>query len=229
LAIAIVPLLITAHSTLGFVFGLQAGRPGWFSALQAPGFVVMAGVSGIGLLIVITAIMRRVLNEPVRLGTPVFKFLGLALMILSLAYFYFWLVEVLTETYAAYHHEVGVTLAIVFGDFAWMFWLAVGSLVVPIGLLAWQAFTGQWNIALLVISGLLVQITAVLKRLLLVVPSQTHGPLLPYETGSYTPTWVELGIVVGVLGFGVLLFALFMKVFPIMEVDEIGERGASDA
>ena len=59
LAIAIIPLLIIASSTLGFVFGLQAGRPGWYRALQAPAFVIMAKVSGMGLLIIIAAILRK--------------------------------------------------------------------------------------------------------------------------------------------------------------------------
>jgi Ni/Fe-hydrogenase subunit HybB-like protein len=225
LAIAIIPLLITAHSTLGFVFGLQAGRPGWFSTLQAPGFVVMAGVSGIGLLIVIAAIMRHVLGETERLNVPVFRFLGLSLMILSLAYVYFWAVEILTETYAAFHHETAIAQARLIGDFAWMFWLSVASLVIPIGLLAWQAYTGRWSIPLLILSGLLVQVAAVLKRFLLVVPSQTHGTLLPYDAGSYTPSWVEISVIIGLVGFGVLLFALFIKVFPIMEVEETTEGG----
>jgi Ni/Fe-hydrogenase subunit HybB-like protein len=225
LAIAIIPLLITAHSTLGFVFGLQAGRPGWFSTLQAPGFVVMAGVSGIGLLIVIAAIMRHVLGETERLNVPVFRFLGLSLMILSLAYVYFWAVEILTETYAAFHHETALAQARFVGDFAWIFWLSVASLVIPIGLLAWQAYTGRWSIPLLIFSGLLVQVAAVLKRFLLVVPSQTHGTLLPYDAGSYTPSWVEISVIIGLVGFGVLLFALFIKVFPIMEVEETTEGG----
>jgi Ni/Fe-hydrogenase subunit HybB-like protein len=225
LAIAIIPLLITAHSTLGFVFGLQAGRPGWFSTLQAPGFVVMAGVSGIGLLIVIAAIMRHVLGETERLNVPVFRFLGLSLMILSLAYVYFWAVEILTETYAAFHHETAIAQARLIGDFAWIFWLSVASLVIPIGLLAWQAYTGRWSIPLLILSGLLVQVAAVLKRFLLVVPSQTHGTLLPYDAGSYTPSWVEISVIIGLVGFGVLLFALFIKVFPIMEVEETTEGG----
>jgi Ni/Fe-hydrogenase subunit HybB-like protein len=225
LAIAIIPLLITAHSTLGFVFGLQAGRPGWFSTLQAPGFVVMAGVSGIGLLIVIAAIMRHVLGETERLNVPVFRFLGLSLMILSLAYVYFWAVEILTETYAAFHHETALAQARFVGDFAWIFWLSVASLVIPIGLLAWQAYTGRWSIPLLILSGVLVQVAAVLKRFLLVVPSQTHGTLLPYDAGSYTPSWVEISVIIGLVGFGVLLFALFIKVFPIMEVEETTEGG----
>ncbi len=62
---SIVPLLVTAHSTLGFVFGLQIGRPGWHSALQAPAFVLLAGVSGVGLLLVLAAVVRGALGEHV--------------------------------------------------------------------------------------------------------------------------------------------------------------------
>lgn len=89
LALGILPILIAAHSTLGFVFGLQVGRPGWFSGLQAPGFVVLAGVSGVGLLIVLAAIYRKVLNEENKIGKEVFSLLGKFLMILTIVYLYF--------------------------------------------------------------------------------------------------------------------------------------------
>src|SRR3990172_7291159 len=72
LAVAIIPLLVTAHSTLGFVFGLQVGRPGWYSAVQAPAFVMLAGVSGIGMLIVMAALARRTLRMPDRFGPELF-------------------------------------------------------------------------------------------------------------------------------------------------------------
>src|SRR3989338_6413652 len=52
LSIFILPLLITAHSTLGFIFGIQSSRPGWYSALMAPGFVIMAGISGTGFILI---------------------------------------------------------------------------------------------------------------------------------------------------------------------------------
>ena len=38
LAVAVLPIMIAASSTLGFIFGTLGGRPGWFNALQAPGF-----------------------------------------------------------------------------------------------------------------------------------------------------------------------------------------------
>ncbi|MFQ5990006.1 MAG: hypothetical protein ACE5K9_08840, partial [Candidatus Methylomirabilales bacterium] len=58
------------------------------------------------------------------------------------------------------------------------------------------------------------------KRILIVVPSQTHGTLLPYGTGVYSPSWVEYSVILGLLALGALLYTLFMKVFPIMEIPE---------
>ncbi len=220
LAIAILPLLVTAHSTLGFVFGIQVGRPGWFSALQAPGFVLLAGVSGVGLLIVIAAILRKVLNVPDQLSPQVFRWLANFLMVLTVAYLYFVIVELLTTTYAAHYHEVEVSRALLVGEYAWLYWASLAFLVVPFLVLFAQFITQRYNIPLIVLSGMLVNLAAIGKRYLIVVPSQTHGTLLPYGTGAYAPTWVEYSIVLGLFALGALLFVLFVKLFPIMEVPE---------
>lgn len=226
LAIAIVPLLITAHSTLGFVFGLQLGRPGWFSALQAPGFVALAGVSGIGLLIIIAAILRQVLDEKERLNPEVFKRLGTSLMILIVVYLYFMIVEWLTTTYQAHHHEVRVSTALLTGEYAWLYWLSVAFLVISFFLLSGQLVLRRYSLSLTVLSGVLVNLAAIGKRYLIVVPSQTYGPLLPYPIGFYSPTWVEYSIIVGIFALGTLLYALFIKIFPIMEVVDPTKGGS---
>jgi molybdopterin-containing oxidoreductase family membrane subunit len=220
LALLILPLLVTAHSTLGFVFGLQVGRPGWFSALQAPGFVVMAGVSGIGLLIVIAALLRTVLREQERFTLAVFRWLGNLLMALTAVYLYFVLVEWLTATYQGHHHEVRLTLTLLTGEYAWLYWSAVGGLVIAFLVLFIQFLTQRYSLALLVVTGLLVNIAAVFKRVLIVVPSQTHGTLLPYGPGFYVPTWVEYSIIAGLIALGTLLYVLFAKIFPIVALPE---------
>jgi molybdopterin-containing oxidoreductase family membrane subunit len=220
LAIAIVPLLVTAHSTLGFVFGLQAGRPGWFSALQAPGFVVMAGISGVGLLVVIAAVVRRLLGEEERLNLIVFRWLANFLMALIVVYLYFQVVEWLTTTYIGHEHEVKTTMALITGEYAWLYWLSIACLVIPFFLLFGQFLLRRHSLPLIVLSGILVNVAALGKRVLIVIPSQTHGALLPYPVGSYSPTWVEYSIILALLSLGTTLYALFMKVFPIMEVPE---------
>jgi Ni/Fe-hydrogenase subunit HybB-like protein len=224
LALGIIPLLITAHSTLGLVFGLMSGRPGWFSALQAPGFVVMAGLSGIGHIAVLAAIYRRFLPGGERIDRSVFRWLGMFLLILGLTYVYFTLIELLTTGYAGTHKEQELARLLLLGRYAPYFWVAMGALALAIALNAWQAFTGRWSIALVVASGVLVNITAIGKRLLIVTPSLTHGALLPYEPGTYVPTWVEVAIILGLMALGALAILLFGKVFPIIELAPETER-----
>lgn len=225
LALAILPLLITAHSTLGFVFGLQIGRPGWFGSLQAPGFVALAGVSGVGLVIVVAAIVRQVQNIKAELNFDIFKWLGNLLMVLTLTYLYFMVVELLTNTYAARLHEASVTSALISGQFAWIFWTSVVLLAGSFLVQFLQFVSRRYSLALIVLSGIAVNFAAIGKRYLIVVPSQTHGNLLPYGAGSYNPTWVEYGVVAGIVALGILLFALFMKLFPIVEMPESFEGG----
>lgn len=291
LAIAILPLLIVAHSTLGFVFGLQVGRPGWFSGLQAPGFVVLAGASGVGMLILITAIIRKVNGLEHKLDEGIFKLLGKFLMVLTIVYLYFMIVDLLTNTYTAGQHEAGITAALLTGQYAWIYWGVVAALVMAVHILVlqylpiperlsapayWPRYVQVTGVTILIIgflvlsqkfdfgrqiglqlslqtsdiltsmliflvllfvlaliplfrgklinaavfSGILVNIAAIGKRYLIVVPSQTHGTLMPYTTGTYSPTWVEYSIILGLFALGALLFILFMKVFPIMEIRE---------
>jgi len=220
LAITILPLLVIAHSTVGFVFGLQAGRPGWFGALQAPGFVVLAGVSGIGNLIMLAAIVRSATRTKGRITLDAFSWLGKLLLGLLITYLYFTAVEILTITYQPGASELTLSEALLSGTYAWIFWGAIASLVIAAVLLIWQALTRRWSIGLVVATGVLVNIGAVAKRYLIVVPSQTHGQLLPYSTGTYTPNWVEWAIVFGLFALGALMIGVFMKIFPIVPLEE---------
>ncbi len=219
LALGIIPLLIVAHSTLGFVFGLQVGRPGWYGTLQAPAFVALAGVSGVGHIIVLAAIIRRLLGAQRRITMEAFSWLGRFLMVLLAVYLYFMVVELLTLLYATPEVEKRLSDALLTGTFAPIYWGSVAALVLPMIALTWQALSRRWNVGLLVASGVLVNLAAIGKRYLVVVPSQTHGTLLPYEVGSYSPSWVEYGVVLGLFALGALLVGLFIKSFPVLPLE----------
>jgi Ni/Fe-hydrogenase subunit HybB-like protein len=226
LSLAIIPLLVTAHSTLGLVFGLMSGRPGWYSSLQAPAFVVLAGVSGIGHIIVIAALLRYALHESERIGVETFRTLGMYLLVLSIVYAYFTGLEVLTSGYAGHERDWEVTKLLLTGTYAPYFWTAVAALLVAICILGAQAFTGKWSIAWTVVAGVMVNITAIGKRLIIVAPALTHGSLLPYPKGFYRPSWVELVIIAGLMALGALLILGFVKVFPAIELpEESGDEG----
>lgn len=221
LSIAIVPLLITAHSTLGFVFGLQVGRPGWFSALQAPAFVILAGVSGLGMLAIIVAAVRRWMGQGDELPFEIFRWLSTALMVFLLTYLYLVVVELLTNVYTGSSRERDVMSSLLFGDYAWIYWGAIASFVIALGVLIIRVAlpalrTSIWPV---VVAGALVNLGAIAKRYLIVVPSQTKGALLPYDEGSYTPAWTEWALIGGLVALGILGYIVFTRNFPIVESD----------
>jgi len=220
LSLFIIPLLVTAHSTLGFVFGLQISAFGWYGAFQPPEFLILAGVSGIGLLIVIAAAARQTLHLQEQIPKRVFTWLANFLWVLLVVYGYLMIVEVLTAIYQPHQNEEALIRTLVFGNYAWMYWLSVGLLIVPLVVLLVQSVMRRYSLPIIVASGVFVNVAAIIKRYLIVVPSQTHGRLLPYGPGAYSPTWVEYLIVLGIAAFGALAYVVFFKVFPITEVKE---------
>lgn len=217
LALSIMPLLVTAHSTLGFIFGIQSGRPGWYSALQAPGFVVMAAVSGTGMLILLTIGIRRLLRLHDRIPDASLGWLGNFMCALSLVYLYFMVVEEMTATYAAPRADRHVAHEVVGGHFSPVFWLAAGSLFLAFAITFVLYLRRHTSVVAVAIAAALANVAAVLKRVLIVVPSQTHGVLTPIAPeGHYAPTWVELGVVGGMFGIVAISILAFVRVFPIV-------------
>jgi len=225
LALTILPLLVIAHSTLGFIFGIQSGRPGWYSALQAPAFVVMAGVSGIGMVIVVAAGVRRLCKLHDRIPDRSLRWLGNLLWVLALTYLYFMLVEELTATYAAPEADRHVAHEITMGSFAPLFWITVGCLVLTFIIPFVLFLRRRTSVTALVVVGLLANVAAILKRFLIVVPSQTHGALTPVEPPlPHVPSLVELGVIFGMFGAVALMILIFIRIFPIVPTPHDGPR-----
>jgi hypothetical protein len=125
-------------------------------------------------------------------------------------------VEELTATYAAPLMDRHVAHEIVTGRFAISFWLAVGCLfftfLIPFLLYLLKRPSTGW----VAFAAVLANVGAVVKRLLIVVPSQTHGAFLPLTKGDYTPSWVEWFVAGGAAGLVVLPILLFGRIFPLV-------------
>jgi len=62
-----------------------------------------------------------------------------------------------------------------------------------------------------------------LERFLIVVPP-LERKYLPYDWGSYRPTWVEITVMIGTAAGMVLLYVLFAKFVPIISIWEFKPR-----
>lgn len=222
LSIAIIFLVVMlSGGVVPWIFGLLPSRPGWFSALAGPYFLTAAISSAIAAVIVVSAILRRVFHWQEHIRADIFSGLGTFLGILTLFYIYLILAEQLTMRYAAPISEFLISVKVLEGEFAVIFWpmLLLGFFIPAVTLIV-QGVRPKWfSLTRTVVASTLIIIAFWVKRFLIVVPSLLR-PLLPFPEGSYSPSWVEWSIIVGILALAVLLYIIFLKIFPILDLSE---------
>ena len=74
----------------------------------------------------------------------------------------------------------------------------------------------------IVVASVSVCIGMWLERFTIVVPTLVN-PRLPWARGSYTPSWVEVSLFAAFIAGFILLYAIFVKLFPIISIWEVRE------
>jgi molybdopterin-containing oxidoreductase family membrane subunit len=217
MAILIIPLAVSVHTVVAFIFSTTL-RPGWNSTIYGIYFVIGAVFSGTAVLLIAIAIFRKIYHLEEYITAKHFRNLGYLLLILLLTYFYLTFTEYLTVGYKLEGGEKDLLKLVMLGKNAPWFWLFfVSSIVIPAVLII---FSRRKTIPLVVTAAVLVVIGMWLKRFIIVVPT-LQVPLMPFEFGTYTPTWVEISIGAATLaGFG-LMFTLAAKFIPSISMWEV--------
>ena len=229
LSLIFFPFIVIAYSTLGFVFGTQGGRPGWFGALRAPSMLIVAGISGVGLVLAIAGLLHRYLGAHHAIPSRAFQRLGTTLMVLISVFLYLLGVETLTDRYAGHEPALRVSDAVLTGPYAPAFWTMLVIFLVALAMLGRQFLLRKATIGGAAAAGLLVNVAVVLRNYVVVVPAQTHGHYLTYPTGFYAPSWIEISVIAAILSIGVLAFVAFTRFFPIIPLHAYYGRHPSGA
>ncbi len=229
LALALVPIMVSVHSVYGFVFGLHAGRPGWFNPLMAPYYVLGALVNGFATLIIVAALIRKLFKWEQYLKLKAIRNFGRFLSWMTILYIYFSFAEYLTLGYSASAADTAVARSLFQGEFSGLFWVTMTALVIGYLMLFFNQtiFRHQFRLWVTVAGAALIDIVLFSTRYLIVAPSLLH-PLLPYPQGTYTPTLYEWAGVIGVMAFAIGAYAIFFKVFPAVELSHATELEATD-
>jgi molybdopterin-containing oxidoreductase family membrane subunit len=72
------------------------------------------------------------------------------------------------------------------------------------------------------VGALLIQLGMWSERFVIIVQSLERD-FLPSAWHAYHPTWVDLGILTGTVGFFCLLFLVFLRLVPFIPIDEVKE------
>lgn len=219
MAVLVIPIAVSVHTVVSYVFAMTI-QPMWHSTIFGPYFVTGAIFSGIAALIIAMVVIRRTCHLEGYLKPIHFNNLGLLLLVMSLLWFYFTFTENLTSFYGAEPAHLAVFYAKLTGPYAPYFWVMIFCcFILPVVILSnrkTRTITGTFVASIAVIIGMW------LERFTIVLPTLIN-PRLPYERGIYHPTWIEFAITAGCFATFILLYVLFVKLFPIISIWEVKE------
>ncbi len=225
---------VLVHSVTAWIFGLQQGREMWHTALLAPWFVSSALVCGTGLVLCATAALRAM--GYLRWDQAYLVKLAKLLAAFVLVDLYFFGCDLLTEAFPA-GSGLEVVSMLVSGPLAPFFWTEViGCAIAAVICLVPRLRTTP----LLVVASLLAILAILCKRVQLLVGGfqlaniEMAGPVndmaitggwqagLPDAAGAmvYWPAPLELGIALGVVALGFLVFFLGVRFLPLKPSDQ---------
>jgi Ni/Fe-hydrogenase subunit HybB-like protein len=223
LSMIIVPVMFSVHTGVSWNFAM-AIQPGWHSTIFGPFFIVGALFSGVAAVILVMIILRKTMGLGYFLREEHFNAMGIFLMLMSLAWVYFYFTEWIVNWYGNLPMEQALQ-SMLTGDLAALFYLMLfANIIVPLGTL-WSRRI-RTSLPAMVVICIFIQIGMYLERVLIVAGFLSRNEL-PFNWVNYTPRWPEIVITVGTLAFLGLLYALFTRVVPIVPLWEVHEGQAT--
>ncbi|HUW93754.1 MAG TPA: NrfD/PsrC family molybdoenzyme membrane anchor subunit [Bacteroidales bacterium] len=223
MAAIIIAIAIIVYSVLAWIFGVTL-RPGWHSTIFGPYFVIAAVFSGVGLLIILMAIFRKIYGLEKYITLKHFVNLGIILFIIAAFFGYFTFSDYLTKWYGSVKMDK-ILIDKLFTEFEFYFIFAnyIGILT-PIFIIAIPRLRTIRNITMAAVIAL---VALWVNRYIIIVPT-LETPFLPIQDIRqdwlrYSPTWVEWSLTAaGVAVFG-MLFMIISKIAPIISISEMEE------
>lgn len=218
-AILIIPVALILQTIDAWLFSTTY-RIGWDSTNLGPYFIAGALVVGVGGLISVMYVLRKVYGLEKYITEMHFDKMGKLLVFSCLVYLYFNINEYLMPAFTAPKAEEAHLNELFTGHYAPLFWfVTIGGLILPIILLTFKK--GRQPFPLFLIAVLVV-ITSWWKRYLIVVPALLHPFLpiqgVPEEWHSYFPSVHEWAITSGTLAAALLIITILVRYVPIIPI-----------
>ncbi len=225
MAVTIIPIAISVHTVVSYVFSMTL-RPGWDSTVFGIYFVIGAIFSGIASILIVMAIFRKLYHLEEYITERHFRNLSYLLLTTLFIYLYLTIGEYLTVGYKLKVEEKHLLILLMLGKNAFWFWFfVITGMVVPALLLLLRRGP---TIPRILTAAVLINVAMWIKRFVIIIPS-LQVPLMPFEFGAYTPTWVEWSITAGAFAAFILIFAIFAKFLPVLSIWEVAEQAEIEA
>ncbi len=213
------PLVLSVHTIVSFDFATSV-VPGWHSTIYPPYFVAGAIFSGFAMVQTLLITMRKVSNLENYITILHIENMNLVILltggIVTVAY----LTEYFIGWYSGipYENYTYLSFGAATGPYWWAFWaLIICNLIVPLTL-----WVRKWrrNILWTFIVSIIINIGMWFERFDIIVIDLSKDRLTS-TWSMFSPTFVDIGIFMGTIGFFFVLFLLYARTFPVIAQAEV--------
>ena len=211
------PLVLSVHTIVSFDFATSV-IPGWHTTIFPPYFVAGAIFSGFAMVNTLLIIMRKVSNLENYITTQHIELMNIVIMITGSIVGVAYITELVIAWYSGVEFEQYAFLNRATGPYWWAYW----------SMMTCNVFSPQFmwfpklrrSIMFSFFISIVVNIGMWFERFVIIVTS-LHRDYLPSSWTMFSPTFVDIGIFVGTIGFFFVLFLLYARTFPVIAQAEV--------
>ena len=211
------PLVFSVHTIVSFDFATSV-IPGWHTTIFPPYFVAGAIFSGFAMVQTLLLVARKVCHLEDYITIQHIELMNIIIMVTGSVVGVAYITELVIAWYSGVTYEQYAFLNRATGPFWWSYWAMMTCNVVSPQLM-WSKKL-RTNILFTFFLALIVNIGMWFERFVIIVTS-LHRDYLPSSWTGFAPTFVDVGIFIGTIGFFSVLFLLYARSFPIVAQAEL--------
>ncbi|MEY8019418.1 NrfD/PsrC family molybdoenzyme membrane anchor subunit [Muriicola sp. SD30] len=211
------PLVLSVHTIVSFDFATSV-IPGWHTTIFPPYFVAGAIFSGFAMVQTLLIIMRKVSNLEAYITVQHIELMNIIIMVTGSIVGCAYITELFIAWYSGVEYEQYAFLNRATGPYWWAYLLMMSCNVVSPQVMWFKKI--RTSIVISFVISIVVNIGMWFERFVIIVTS-LHRDYLPSSWTMFSPTFVDIGIFIGTIGFFFVLFLLYARTFPVIAQAEV--------
>jgi len=211
------PLVLSVHTIVSFDFATSV-IPGWHTTIFPPYFVAGAVFSGFAMVNTLLIIMRKVCNLEDYITVQHIELMNIVIMITGSIVGVAYITELFIAWYSGVEYEQYAFLNRATGPYWWAYWSMMTCNVFSPQFMWFKKL--RTSIMFSFFISIVVNIGMWFERFVIIVTS-LHRDYLPSSWSMFSPTFVDIGIFIGTIGFFFVLFLLYSRTFPVIAQAEV--------
>tara|TARA_B100000287_G_scaffold377767_1_gene379748 strand:+ start:77 stop:1462 length:1386 start_codon:yes stop_codon:yes gene_type:complete len=211
------PLVFSVHSIVSMDFATSV-IPGWHTTIFPPYFVLGALFSGFAMVETLLIIMRKVVNMEAYITIKHIEYMNVIILLTGSLVGVAYITELFMAWYSGVEFEQYAFLNRATGPYWWAY-ASMMTCNVVIPQLYWIYKIRTSFVATFILS-IFVNIGMWFERFVIIVTS-LHRDFLPSSWTMFSPSFVDIGIFLGTIGFFFTLFLLYSRTFPVVAQAEL--------